>query len=172
MSEIDRFLGKSTMSGGKKASDYDGHGEDLNILPDAPANAVMTGDIVFDPYTNFSTFTGKWGFTLQEIKDGLCNACVYKGKFREPKDVEGTFTFSTQDGQEKIKDSFVMKMHSTGTRWLHDITAKGKNKFGPFSMKGSVNMEEGQNTGTFELSKWYTVPEPDSSGRRDKKRKR
>ena len=157
---------------GKKPTDYNDHGEDLHIPPGTPANAVMTGEIVFDPYTNFSTFSGKWGFTFQDIKEGLCNPCVYKGKFREPQTVEGTFTFSTQDGKQKIADSFEMKMHPTGTRWLHDVTAKGKNKFGPFSMKGVVNMEEGQNTGSFELAKWYIPEGAESTGRRDKKRKR
>ena len=87
---------------GKNPTEYSDHGENLNIPPGTPANAVMTGEIVFDPYTNISTFTGKWGFTLKEIKEGLCNPCVYKGKFREPENVAGTFTFSTQDGKQKI----------------------------------------------------------------------
>lgn len=136
-------------------------------------NAVMKGQTIFDPYTNISTFIGMWGFSSADLGSKNCSPCEYAGKFREPTNVEGTFTMKMENQEdERVKDTFKMALKPTETRWLHNIVAAGENRFGPFIMKGVLNLEEGENTGTFELSKYYVASkETSNSVKRDKKRK-
>jgi len=64
-------------------------------------NAVMKGRTIFDPYTNISTFTGMWGFSSADLENKNCSPCEYAGKFREPTDVEGTFTMKMENQEDE-----------------------------------------------------------------------
>lgn len=129
---------------------------------------IVKGTIKFDPMTNICSLTAKWAMNQEQMDSGApqsTNECTYQGKGRLPESLNGSFYMYMQ---KKVKKKFVMKntkfvesvdtlafTPQEGSNGKFDMKGTGANKFGAFSMNGTLTMDEGENEGEFTFFKHY-----------------
>ena len=129
---------------------------------------VIIGTLTFDPATNVSTITAKWAMNQAMMDSKLENStndCSYQGKGRMPESLNGHFYMYIQ---KTVKRKTVMKntqyvesintltfTPKEGSATIQEMKGEGANRFGAFTLNGTLAMNEGENQGTFTMFKHY-----------------
>lgn len=134
---------------------------------------VIIGTLTFDPATNISTITAKWAMNqamMDSKQENSTNDCSYQGKGRMPESLNGHFYMYIQ---KTVKRKTVMKntqyvesinkltfTPKEGSTSIQEMKGEGTNRFGAFTLNGTLAMNEGENHGKFTMFKHYLPQQP------------